>query len=580
MKKDPTKPVSQPLTDADARVATEILARYRTGKSRLDARLSEEALWWQERHAGDRRPPAAGGAGGHPATRPASAWLFNSVCNKHADLCDAAPVCCVLPREPSDDAEARLLSDILPVISHRCRFDETYSAASWSKLKHGVSAYGVFWNPALESGVGDIDIRRVDILNLFWEPGVRDIQESPNLFLVGLEDTDALMARYPHLRERRAAMREDGSPFTPELGGSYLGRGGEGMGDKTAVVDWYYKRTLPTGKTVLHFAKLAGDVLLYASENDPALATRGWYDHGLYPVVLDVLYPEEGTPAGYGLIAVGRDPQGYIDELDGHILEYANHASRVRYWAKRSLGINERAFLDPDRRIIEVEGDIDEEKLRQITLSPMDGMLCDIRRMKIDELKETTGNRDVSQGSTAGGVTAASAITALQEAGNKGSRDMIAGSHRAYVQVMQQVIELLRQFYDGVRCFRITGRPDGYRYLRYDNSGLQDRAVGVDGEGQPLYRHPVFDIEVRAEREQPLERSERNELMLALFSAGFFDPDRRTAAECALAGMDFEGIDALRVAVRGADTPNVDDTQKVSDTSSVPAASATGAPEA
>ncbi len=536
------------LTDADVRVAVELLDRYRAGKSRLDARIGDEAVWWQERHGQDGM---VGGArpDGRPAPRPTSAWLFAGVCNKHADLCDALPTCAVLPREPSDEGEAALLSDILPVITERCGFSETYSANAWSKLKHGVAAYGVFWNPTLENGVGDIDIRRVDVRNLFWEPGVRSIQESPHLFLVGLEDTEALMLRYPQLREKRAAMREDGSLFSPEMGGSYLGQDSTGAGNRTAVVDWYYKRTLQDGRTVLHFAKLAGDVLLYASENDPELCERGWYDHGQYPIVLDTMYPEEGTPAGYGLIAVGRNPQGYVDELDGHILEYANEAGRVRYWAKRSLGINEKDFLNPDKRIIEVEGDIDEEKLRQITLSPMDGMLCDIRRMKIDELKETTGNRDVSQGTPEGGVTAAAAIKALKEASDKGSRDMIAGTYRAYIQIMQQVIELIRQFYDGVRCFRITGGDGGRRYVRYSHTGLQDKPTGEGRDGEYYYRHPVFDLEVRAEKSSSLDRTERNELMLELFRAGFFDPDRAEAAERALSGMDFEGVERLRSAM-------------------------------
>ena len=243
------------LTDTDAKLAGEILERYRVGKSRLDARMTDEARWWQSRHGG---VPAGNTRQG---VAPVSAWLWGSVCNKHADLCDAMPVCTVLPREPDDEGDAKLLSDILPVIIERCRFGQTYSDNAWSKLKHGVAAYGIFWNPRLENGIGDIDIRPVDLLNLYWEPGVRDIQDSPNLFLVGLADTETLMSQYPFLKDKRAAMREDGSLFTPEMGGSYLS-GNEGLSDKTAVVDWYYKRITPEGRTVLHYAKFTGDVLL------------------------------------------------------------------------------------------------------------------------------------------------------------------------------------------------------------------------------------------------------------------------------------------------------------------------------
>ena len=529
-----------PLTRDRVREAAARLERYKKGKQRLDARLLDEALWWRARHSAPSREGDTKRGG-----RPVSAWLFNSVSGKHADLCDRIPTCTALPREPGDEADAAALSQVLPVISERCGFAEQYSRNAWTKLKHGVAAWGVFWNPALENGLGDVDIRRLDVMNIFWEPGVSDIRQSPHLYVLGLEDTAALLAKYPFLAATLdGASSPDG--LNPPTGGSWLMRDRAGTGDKTVVTDWYYKVTRPDGRTVLHYAKLVGDVLLYASENDPLYAERGWYDHGEYPVVLDVLYPEDDGPAGYGLIAVGRNPQGYIDELDGHILEYANWASRVRYWAKRSLGVNEKEFLDPDRHIIQVEGDIDDEKLRQITLSPMDGMLTSVRQMKIDELKETTGVRDMNQGSTSHGVTAAAAITALQEAGDKGSRDCISGSYRAYVAIMQQVVELIRQFYDGTRIFRITGKDGRYRFVSFSGSSLCDKQTGTDAAGNPLFRRPVFDIDVRAEKDSPMDRAGRNELMLSLFKAGAFDPENREAARLMLAGMSFEGVDSLR----------------------------------
>ena len=37
------------LTDADVKVAASVLERYRAGKSRLDNRICDEAVWWQSR---------------------------------------------------------------------------------------------------------------------------------------------------------------------------------------------------------------------------------------------------------------------------------------------------------------------------------------------------------------------------------------------------------------------------------------------------------------------------------------------------------------------------------------------------
>ena len=524
------------LGAAQVREAVERLRVYKAGKQATDDRIADEINWWYGRY---------GKEGAADEGKSKSAWLFNSIAHKHADLCDNYPVCRVLPREPGDEGEAEMLSDVLPVIIARCQFQKLYSDNAWSKLKHGMACYGIFWNAALENGFGDVDVRRVDVANLFWEPGVSDLQDSPHVYLVSLEDTDKLLATYPQLAEEKAWQRANGA--VPELGGSYVG-GGAAEG-KTAVVDWYYKITDSRGRTVLHYAKFVGETLLYASENDPAYAERGWYDHGKYPFALDIFYPREGSLDGYGLIAVGRNAQGYIDELDGRLLEYANWASRVRYWAKRSLGVNEREFLDKDRHIIEVEGDIDEEKLRQITLSPMDSALSELRLMKIDELKETTGTKDVSLGSSSGGVTAAAAITALQEAGEKGSRDCLAGTYRTFVEIMWQIIELIRQFYDSARTFRITGEG-GHTYISYSNRGITERQNGTSATGEPHYYRPVFDIDVRAEKQSPHSRAERNALMLSLYESGMLDEGRETAALRALEGMEFEGVSALKASLK------------------------------
>ena len=52
-------------------------------------------------------------------------------------------------------------------------------------------------------------------------------------------------------------------------------------------MDWYYKRPDENGKLRLHYCKLCNGVVLYASQNDPALAAHGLYDHGKYPFVFD-----------------------------------------------------------------------------------------------------------------------------------------------------------------------------------------------------------------------------------------------------------------------------------------------------
>ena len=516
-----------PIGEAEIARATKILLDWRAAKQPLDSRIASDERYWQGRY-GSEAPAEVRDTG-------CSAWLFNSIANRHADMMDHLPVCTCLAREQSDTEQADALSAIIPVILDRCEFDALYSDNMWFKLKHGVSAYGVFWNNALENGFGDIDVKRIEIQNLFWEPGVRDLQQSRHLFLLAEVDPEQLEQDYPAFCDRKV---RKASPTSVLL---------ENNSGKCTVVDWYYKKNVG-GRELLHYCKFAEGVVLYASENDPAYRERGWYDHGKYPVVLDVMYPEEGKCYGFGMIAVAKQPQIYIDRLDANFMEYADWASRVRFWAKRSLGVNQEDFMDLDRRIVEVEGDIEEEKLQQIRVGNFDQGLLTLKKLKIDELKETTGNRDVSQGSLSGGITAATAIKALQEAGNKNARDVIAASNRAYVSVVQLIIELIRQFYGEARTFRIL-KEDGYQYLQFDNGGIGERAVLCE-DGAAYMRKPVFDIAVKARVANPLTQQAANEFAISLYDKGAFLPEQRGQTLMMLEMMDFEGIGKVKEMVR------------------------------
>ena len=524
--------------------ATEILSRYKAGKANLENRIVQDELWWELRHwEVIRRASPNGERGNAPRPEPTSAWLFNAILNKHADAMDNFPSPVVLPRERSDEESARTLSDILPVVLECCEYEQTYSDNWWEKLKHGTAAYGVFWNAQKENGLGDVDIRQIDLLKLFWEPGVTDLQKSRNLFIVELADEDLLERQYPEHRGKLSGKSVDVR--------QYIHDDSIDISHKRVVVDWYYKLRAPSGRTVLHYAKFVGEELLYASENDPLYQDRGFYDHGLYPVVLDVLFPEKGTPVGFGYVAICKDPQLYIDRLSANILESSMMNTKKRFFVSDSTAVNEEEFLDWNRPLVHVAGALDDSRIREIVCRPLDGIYLNVVQMKIDEMKDTAANRDVNSGGAHGGVTAAAAIAALQEAGNKASRDMISASYRACIGISSLCIELIRQFYDETRAFRIAGAsPGSYRFVEFNNRGIADQTIGESADGGVLVRRPVFDLKIRAQRRNPFSRMEENQRAKELYALGFFNPERAQEALGALEMMDFEGIDTVREQIR------------------------------
>ncbi len=507
--------------------ATDILKKYKEAKTTLENRIIDNEQWFKMRHWEQLRASKG--------NENASAWLFNSIANKHADAMDNFPTVSVLPREASDTRAAEILTQILPVVFERNGFEKIYSDCWWYKLKAGTGVYGMFWNPLKNNGLGDIEIKQIDILNIFWEPGIKDIQKSKNLFHVELTDNDTLVSLYPQLKGK--------------LGGSaveishYVYDDAVDTSQKTAVVDRYYK-IIVNGVEQVHYMKFCGGELLYASENDPFCRERGFYDHGKYPFVFDTLFVEEGTPCGFGYIDIMKDAQKQIDMLSNALVRNASMASNPRYFINSAGAVNEEEFADWSNNFVHVAGsNLGEDSIREIRLSGIPEIYLGILNSKIDELKETSGNRDFSQGGVSSGVTAASAIAALQEAGSKLTRDMVKSGYRAFSELNLLAVELIRQFYDEPRFFRILGANGQQEFIAYDNSGVK---ISSGGFGEEVYiRKPIFDVKVSAEKSSPFSKISQNELALQLYSAGIFNPELRSQAVMALSMMDFEGKEQI-----------------------------------
>lgn len=507
--------------------AGQTLLKYKTGKANLERRIVENQQWyklrnWEQIHQKD--------GSSKKQVEPTSAWLMNFLENKVADSMDNFPMPNVNPREEGDKAEAKILSSIIPVILEHNDFEDVYEQVNRYKMQTGTGVYGVYWDSSKLNGLGDIAIRKVDILKLFWEPGIMDIQDSHNVFVVELVENEDLEKQYPQLQNKLGGSTLDVS--------KYVYDDTIDTSAKSAVVDWYYKKNVG-GKTVLHYCKFVNDTVLYASENTPEYANRGWYDHGKYPFVFDVQFPVEGTPTGFGYLDIGKSAQEYIDKGNQAFMQNLLVNSTPRYFIRNDGSVNEAEYADLNNTLVHVDGALGSDSVVPISTTALPPVYQKILVSKIDELKEVTGNRDVSTGGSASGVTAASAIAAMQEAGSKLSRKDGKSAYRAFRKIVLLVIELIRQFYDLPRQFRIVGESGKQEFVQYSNAGIQPQMQGNDFGMDMGYRLPVFDIDVSAEKQSPYSKMSQNELALQFFNAGFFNPQMTDQALACLEMMDF-----------------------------------------
>lgn len=522
-------PMLQPIDREQLQIAELTLQRYRQGKANLEQRIIQNEQWYKMRHWGcmDSKKNQV---------EPVSGWLFNAIANKHADAMDNYPAPNILPREETDKPEAEKLSSIVPVVLEQNDFEGTYARVWDYKLKAGTGVYGVFWDKNKLGGLGDISIVKVDLINLFWESGITDIQKSRNLFHVELVDNEVLSELYPQLKDKLGT-----ASVTLK---QYVYDDTVDTTNKSAVIDWYYKKRM-NGRMVLHYCKFVGETLLFASENEAQYAEYGWYHHGLYPFVFDPLFSVPGSPCGFSYIDIGKSAQEYIDRGNQAIMMNMLANAKPRYFIRTDGSVNEQEYADMSRDFVHVDGNLGQDSIMAIQGKPLNSIYVQVINDKIDELKETTGNRDVSNGGTTGGVTAASGMAAMMEAGAKLDRDGSKSSYRKFREVINMVIELIRQFYDAPRSFRIMGDNGAQEFVSYSNAGIAPQAQGMEMGIDLGYRLPLFDIEISAQKASPYSKMSQNELALQFFGAGFFNPAMADQALATLEMMDFDRKDFI-----------------------------------
>ena len=89
---DGFKALTQVIGKEQIQKANLTLNRYKEGKANLEQKIVDNEQWYKQRHWEQMRDKKED-------IQPSSAWLFNSIANKHADAMDNFPSPNILPRE-------------------------------------------------------------------------------------------------------------------------------------------------------------------------------------------------------------------------------------------------------------------------------------------------------------------------------------------------------------------------------------------------------------------------------------------------------------------------------------------------
>lgn len=198
------------------------------------------------------------------------------------------------------------------------------------------------------------------------------------------------------------------------------------------------------------------------------------------------------------------------------------------------------------KEVISSATDVDEKNIKMFQASSLPVFVREHREKKIEELKEIAGNRDWNNGGTSNGVTAASAIEALQNSGQKLSRANIDDTYDSYKRIIYMVIELIREFFNKKSIYRVTDENGHKSFIEFSNGEMYGPERDVFGfRMQGTRKRAEFDVSVVPQKQNPYTNEYNNRTINELWKTGYFVPQNMEISIMALRCMNFDSRDKL-----------------------------------
>ena len=465
---------------------------YKDEWQRLDDNVTiYEGTYWGENDAevvrGDRKP------------RMATPMITSCIENIKADLMDELPEAVILPDAAGDApmVTAKVLTKVVEQELDACDWEGEYVKGVQDFLQDGWCVFEAGHDPLENNGLGGAFIRYVMNKNFMCDPQTPNLQDGRACFVLDVKPWDWFKQHYPdifpYMTADEGLIEADRVESTTEP---------ERAKSLRLIEMWVKEFDADKRTTAVHFVRVAGHQVI---EDSKLTYERGYYEHGLFPFRVCTLYPQKGSALGLGICDLFKDTQRYADKLNAILLENALRARTPRLFIQEGL-VDIEDVRDFSREAIEVQGNL-EAAVKWMDTQPLPAYLMNFAQLMQQSIKNEAGSNDQSRGQTAGGVTAASAITALQDMSTKRSRMEARELQRGFKECVRMMIEIMREKDIVPREVVITvnGQPE---ILPFDSRSL----YRGNGEGR---RVPIEAlITIKTSRQTRFSRMAHNELVL------------------------------------------------------------------
>jgi len=451
--------------------------------------------------------------------QPVTPIIQSTIENVHADLMDNIPEAIIQPENPEDAGVAKVLDALIKQNHDAASYAREYWMLAHDLLTGGYMVQEVGYDTTLNRGIGGAFIRHVDARNIMFDPLVVNMKDSRAVMKFAAKPIKWMDEHYP----------KHAGEFKPDTYASDAPKDSSIMRDDLKNVlmieYWWREFDAQTNRYKVHMAKVGGGWLLEDSRDQKP---EGYYAHGEYPFVITPLFVRKGSCLGYGFVDMFIEQQRYSDKLDQIVMKNALMASRNKLLIQ-SGAADVGDFRDWSKEVHEVEN---LNGIKWFSTPPLPAYIIQYIESIRQSIKEESGANEFSRGNTASGVTAASAIAALQEMSSKRSRTAARQMHEAFKDATRMEIEVEREYNVLPREVVIT--EDGRQEKATFESSMMQRET-VLGNVVPM----EFYVSIKVQKENRWSIMSHNELIIQMVQLGVIQPAQ------ALELMQFEGREAV-----------------------------------
>lgn len=427
--------------------------------------------------------------------------LKSTVNNCIADQMDNMPEATMAPERPGLEDTATDLTDVVRFILAQNNYEALHRRRVEDFFVTGSSVTQVCWDEDMDGGKGDVALIRWPMEAFLWDPFAETIQSARAVMKVSWHPLAWFREHYP--KEGKYVNGEDLSHNAVGQHEAQLEYGQDDESRAMLVEYWYRTYDANKRRYQVNVAYMAGGALLDKAEDV--------YDHGMYPFIVDALTPIEGLPIGEGLVMELTPMMRYVNRYAHYIDENLRMSAKNRALVRRNANLDMKALCNWQENVIQGD-DITPDAVQWFQSKPLSGMAPQQMLQFQSDIKQDSGQNQFTRGETAGGVTAASAISALQEAGGKITRLRTAVLNQGFKEMVEQVMWLVSQFYGSKKARMITGRDGKPREVDMSAKHL----MGGDKSGR--LPAPPYHVQIQISRRNPLRVQAQNELFIQAYT--------------------------------------------------------------